>query len=251
MTDALNPTTGFAEEHKEQKSDSDSVSSDVLSSPSSFFLDDFDCIEAEISDEECDSGLIRNGVSGDHHSPDALLAYELNQLSLEERGLLDNDIHGIQPRPLEETPDFLREKIDQLSVKLDSMPERDKSAYKVSQAFPKTYVNTKEFRLMFLRCEQFDVQKAATRLLLFLDTIRESFGDVVLERRIRFSDLDEPAAETVSKGMLQMLPGRDRSGRRVAGNFPFVIQGCGIPASSRVSSTECSPGENNTTDRIH
>jgi len=46
--------------------------------------------------ENVKGGWHRNGVRGDYESPEALLAFELNQLTFKERGDINNVIHGVQ-----------------------------------------------------------------------------------------------------------------------------------------------------------
>ena len=89
------------------------------------------------------------------------------------------------------------------------------------------YLNNKDIRLRFLRCECFEVDKAVQRLVDFLDFYSELFGDYVTERPIRLSDFstrEEEAALAASRN--QYLPFRDRSGRRVltgVGNCNFDL----------------------------
>lgn len=77
---------------------------------------------------------------------------------------------------------------------------------------------------MFLRCERFDARKAAQRIVGYLDLIRLCFGKEGLEQNIRVPDLDERSEQQLKSGKLQILPFRDRSGRRVVGNFYNCIQ---------------------------
>lgn len=97
----------------------------------------FDEQEKETNDAEDKRDIryncTRNGVRGNqtHKSPDALLAFELNQLSLKERGKLENDIHGVQPDSVKETPELLRGSLEQLAIELDSIPEKEKNRVRV------------------------------------------------------------------------------------------------------------------------
>jgi len=218
MKDSIKSTNGYLGQSKDVSNLSPLLSGGQP--PYSPFV--FDEKEHEINDAECDRNFIRNGVRGYHESPDALVAYELNQLSFEERVRLANDIHGIQPVSIQEEPQLLSTSLEQLSIELDSIPKKNKTAYEISQTFPKTYVNTKEFRLIFLRCECFDARKAAQRIVCYLDVIRWAFGEEVLERDLRLSDLDGRTLQYLKAGLIQVLPGRDRSGRRIAGNFSFA-----------------------------
>lgn len=173
------------------------------------------------ADEETTTDdFIRKGV-GDHQSPDALLAYELNQLSFKERDMINEEIHGVGILDLypEESPQLLKDSLEKLSIELDSIQQ--KPAYEISQTFPNTYVNTDGFRLIFLRCEVFDAKKAAARIVGYLDLIHSCFDEKVLERDICCDDFDEKATTFLREGYYQILPGRDRSGRRIWGHFAY------------------------------
>ena len=74
--------------------------------------------------------------------------------------------------------------------------------------------------MRFLRCELFDVRKAAQRMLKFLDIALELFGEDALRRPIRLSDFSKEEMRYLKKGRYQVLPNRDRSGRRISVFFP-------------------------------
>ena len=77
-----------------------------------------------------------------------------------------------------------------------------------------------EFRLRFLRCELFHVQKSAKRMLRFLDLALELFGEFALRRPIQLSDFTKDEMRYLRKGRNQVMPNRDRSGRRMSTIFP-------------------------------
>lgn len=171
---------------------------------------------------DCNEDFTKMGMDfGDHSSADALLAYELNQLSVNERNIINEEIHGIRHQCQNETPELLRDSLEQLAAELVCLPS--KKAYEASQAFPECYINTDDFRLIFLRCEFFDAHKAAVRMTKYLDLIHWVFGEEVLQRDICISDFDEQALRLLRTGQFQVLPGMDRTGRRVIGNFVFRI----------------------------
>jgi len=85
---------------------------------------------------------------------------------------------------------------------------------------PLSYIHGDDFRLRFLRCDLFDVKKAAQRLLTYLDLLVEIFGDDALRRPICLSDFTKEELRHMRKGMIQILPYRDRSGRRIFVVFP-------------------------------
>mmetsp|Transcript_9639 Transcript_9639/g.19346 ORF Transcript_9639/g.19346 Transcript_9639/m.19346 type:complete len:474 (-) Transcript_9639:60-1481(-) len=72
---------------------------------------------------------------------------------------------------------------------------------------------------MFLRREFFDLRKAAARIVAFLEISRKCWGEFVLMREMCLSDFSEQDRRLLDAGALQLLPGRDRSGRRVFAHF--------------------------------
>ena len=163
---------------------------------------------------------------GDHSSVDALLAHELNQLSVTERDQLNEEIHGVLDQSQNETPELLKTSLEQMAFELASIPASPSNeAYRASLRFPKSYVHTDDFHLIFLRCDFFDAKSAAERLQYYLEQIHWCFGDKVLQRTIRLSDFDEKSLKFFRAGYQQVLPGFDRTGRRIAGNFAFKVNG--------------------------
>jgi len=226
-------TKGFVDRQAYRSSDSSTAPSHddswMISSPSHGETDD----ENDASDEE-DRDYNAKEEVGDHPSADAMLAYELNQLSLKERDSINEEIHGIrQPYPIE-TPQLLQNAIEQLRVELNFLSR--KHAYDIAQTLAKTYINADDFRLIFLRCELFDARKAALRMVAFLDLMLELFGEKALERELCFDDLDENSLKFLEMGNIQILPGRDRLGRRIGGNFACKIDAT-IKSDSRLKSS--------------
>jgi hypothetical protein len=151
--------------------------------------------------------------------PDAvedLLARELQSLSFQRRNEDLEVVHGVKNLAPEETPEMIQQSLQVLSQELHRIPDQDKQAYIEAQKLKTTHVNDEDFRLRFLRCELFDARKAAIRMVKFLDMLMEYYGKLALERPIKLSDLGKDATEVLRAGQtLQMLPFRDRSGRRV------------------------------------
>jgi hypothetical protein len=140
---------------------------------------------------------------------DSLLANELNSMSLNERGALYEQIHGVEAI-VDETPDFCNEKLltmDQALLDIPNKPAYDRAS--------QDYVTGRNFRLSFLRAESFEPKKAAMRLVKFMDLNLEFFGPDTLSRPVYLSDLDEEALKFLKAGPFQVLPERDRSGRAI------------------------------------
>jgi len=163
---------------------------------------------------------------------DSILSRELMKLSVQERTKIQEEVHGVGCLAPEETPDLIRKSLDRLQWELDNIiPSHQKQAYLQSQQLDHekyrnshtSYVNTDEFRLRFLRCDLFDVGKAAIRMTKFLDLILELYGKYALRRPIQLSDFSSNELMHIRKGRYQFLPNRDRggiSGRRVLCIFP-------------------------------
>ncbi len=159
----------------------------------------------------------------DPRSVDEVMAKELNKLSFQERETIYEEIHGIDVRnTIEETLELLSKSFQQLDFELQKLrPER--AAWDRCQRLfgNTTYLNSEETRIMFLRCDLFDWKKAAIRLCDYAEVVFESFGDLALQRRPYITDLNDLELRVLEAGGYQILPGRDRAGRRVLANLAF------------------------------
>jgi hypothetical protein len=156
---------------------------------------------------------------------DNLLSKELLQLSVNDRNNLQEEIHGVRCLAPDETSQLIEESLRKLATELDeNIPDYQKEAYLRSQRRPASaaFVNSQNFRLRFLRCELFDHRKAAERMVRVCDCLLKLFGMYALERPIRISDFSNAELKAIRRGRLQLLPFRDRSGRRIAILFPGV-----------------------------
>lgn len=153
----------------------------------------------------------------DPKAVDNMLSQELQQLSFQKRSVIQEEIHGVRSPAINETPEIIEESLRALSHQLDVViPAAEKSAYLQAKKLKDSYVVGADFRLRFLRSEMFDATKAAKRIVGFLDLMLEYYGTVALQRPIRMSDLGRDVMDLLRSGQaLQMLPFRDRSGRRI------------------------------------
>jgi hypothetical protein len=147
---------------------------------------------------------------------DALLAKELNELSLDEREQVYEDIHCI-PRLVEEEPVFVAKALDSLEEAISKIPK--KAAYNQAFFLSPKYIQDPKFRLMFLRVELFHVERAASRVVAYFEQKLELFGIDKLGRDIGYGDLDDDDQVAVMTGAFQFLPDKDRSGRPIAWGF--------------------------------
>jgi len=144
---------------------------------------------------------------------DDFLSREMLQLSLQDRNTINEEIHGVQTLAPEETPKMLTAALDRLSAEISMIPI--KVAYDASQELTSTYVNSADFRLRLLRRHLFNAKKAASGMVLFLDVLLEMFGDFALRRPIQLTDFNREEMQVFRQGRQQLLPYRDRSGRRI------------------------------------
>lgn len=181
---------------------------------------------------------------------DDMLRREMERLSLREKLEIDDEIHGFysrHPAPADDTDEFRRERLEQFRHEIGEVPVFEKQAYlracslqaMMLQTTPSAvvvvssggtttlpptpttttlHVLTDDYRLRFLRATLYDARRAAIRYCKWLDVLVEYYGDVALTRPLCCADVEANAGEGpcgLKEGVIQLLPGRDRSGRRV------------------------------------
>jgi hypothetical protein len=169
-------------------------------------------------------------------SIDAMLARELNQLTFQEREGIFEEFHGVHNSAVDETPDFVERKLAALEREIQSIPH--KPAYDRAVRLNSAYVRDEQgFRLPFLRAEHFQEQQAANRMMRYLAFVQELYGQVALVRPTYLSDLTALDLAVLRAGNWQLLPGRDKSVRRIIGlfgdippEFPVVSRVCSAAA---------------------
>jgi len=108
-----------------------------------------------------------------------------------------------------------------LAYELDyRIPPSEKQAYLRSQQLPNSYVQSKGFRMRFLRSSLFDIPQVARRMVQFLDLVLELYGVFALQRPVRLSDFSSNELQLLRLGRFQYLPFGDRVGRRILMCFP-------------------------------
>ena len=196
---------------------------------------------------------------------DDLLAKDMLKLSVRDRNDIQEEIHGVKCLAVHESPELVRRSLKELTEEIDKIPDAEKRAYLKSMKLlpdnsegnstrnsnstcvndirrqaptPTTrlsYIHKDDFKLRFLRCDLFDIAKAARRLVTYLDLLLEIFGEDALKRPPSIMDFTKDELKHFRKGMIQILPYRDRSGRRVILCFPEEEESQ-IPPFVKVSS---------------
>jgi hypothetical protein len=104
---------------------------------------------------------------------------------------------------------------------------------------PSCYVKSRNFQLAFLRCEFFDAKKAAMRLAKYLELAYDLYGEEALRRPLRIDDFtSKEEEEIINAGHQQLLPFRDRSGRRVLA----IHSDLSLPSSSLLARSVLTKG---------
>jgi hypothetical protein len=177
-------------------------------------------------------GTVLNEVNGaDIPRPedmDALLAAELNKLSIIERENILQEIHGVSDI-VDEEAEFVTRCLAELNTELTLI--KNKPAYLQAKAQNPEYVSSLDFRLMFLRAEYFIPKDAAIRLVAFFEIKLELFGAEKLTRTILLSDMDRDDIGCLEAGYSQLLPGRDRAGRALCTILPLIHNEHTVPRS--------------------
>lgn len=169
------------------------------------------------------------------------LSEELLKLSFKERQAIQEEIHGVSCGATEETSELLEksllafdEKINTCKELAEARPEEDdrnlrkflRNICRNKEKKNSCYLNSRDIRLRFLRCECFNVEKAVERFICFLEFCSELFGDYICEREMVLSDLNAQEMTAFRSSRSQYLPFRDRSGRRImvsVGNNNFHL----------------------------
>ncbi len=165
---------------------------------------------------------------------DDLLSQDLLNLSITDRNAIIEEIHGVKTIAPPETPNMIQSALQEFEGHIERMPQDKKAALvRGKRLYPDSYISSEDFRLRFLRCDLFDTRMAASRMCEFLDLVSDLFGDYVLRRPIQMTDFTWEEMQVLRHGHFQLLPYRDRSGRRI---FAFVGGlAMNIPLTTKVS----------------
>lgn len=147
-----------------------------------------------------------------------ILADEIAKLSLVEHERIMFDVHGIAQHD-QQDPEDLDALLHQVEIALGTI--RNKRAYDRAKYLDEEYVNGRSFRLMFLRCDRFDSVLAAQRIVRHFEVKQTLFGEGMLTRDIRLSDLSASDILALESGFIQVLPSRDVAGRPIFSVAPM------------------------------
>jgi hypothetical protein len=164
-------------------------------------------------------------------SKELTLSRTLNQLPSKERDEVLHEIHGVS-EVLDEDPGFVSQNLDLLELELQQIPK--KIEYEMALSLSLEYVTNRNFRLKFLRADNYDSKKAAARMVKFFEWKLDLFGEDKLVQEIVLSDFEPREVEAMKSGYIQLLPQRDRAGRSIL----FTIRSL-LPDISLESRVNC------------
>jgi hypothetical protein len=146
-----------------------------------------------------------------------ILSSQLNELTIEERSSALHDIHGVSDEKLDETPNMIQDKVQQMTLALNLSISNQRAdnvwAYRKAMELSREYVEG--LKIGFLRVMHYDSKEAAARMIRFFSRKMDLFGEETLVCDIEFKDLTEYEQEALRKGLVQLLPIRNRAGRPV------------------------------------
>jgi hypothetical protein len=150
-----------------------------------------------------------------------LYAKDMYELTMDEREQVLWEIHGVADL-IEETPEYVEAKRKQLSQALLMSDTYGTAAYSKALRQDASFVHSAQFQLPFLRCEQWNPEHAAHKILDFFEIKLRLFGESKLTKHpITVSDLDKESKKCLDGGFFQLLPARDVAGRAIMVAMPM------------------------------
>eukprot|EP00934_Nitzschia_sp_Nitz4_P002635 Nitzschia sp. Nitz4//scaffold95_size97785//45877//47543//NITZ4_004667-RA/size97785-augustus-gene-0.107-mRNA-1//-1//CDS//3329560472//2625//frame0 len=153
---------------------------------------------------------------------DNLIAQGLSKMSIQDREIAQNDVHGVDLKEKDPTEvnsclmrmdAFLRGRVQNQQ---NTGEENDEvSVYLEALQSDSSYVEDRNFRMKFLRAEHWDATLAAERFLRFFQYKRRLFGSSKLVQKITQADLNDDDMTALKTGEGQISPIPDAAGRVV------------------------------------
>lgn len=163
---------------------------------------------------------------------------DLMKLSVHERERINEEIHGVTSMAITESPELIARCLSQMEQAVaakvvlaeqqqqqqqqfsqhGTSPPPSPPAFVEAQRMGALYLQQPSFRLQFLRATLFDANLAAERLFDFSQVIRDVLGiEALLKMPISLNHFAFDEHNLLREGCFQILPGRDRVGRRITG----------------------------------
>ena len=137
---------------------------------------------------------------------------DLNRLSIPERTRVFQDLAGSAPLQVEIVSELVTA-LQEMDACLNKIAE--KKAFILALKTKPKYVNDPAFRLMFLRGNEYDPQRAANQIVMHFEEKLLLFGPDKIAKDIQLSDLSEDDYESLSSGGIQIANVKDKGGRAI------------------------------------
>jgi hypothetical protein len=145
---------------------------------------------------------------------DADIAKEIQELTMQEREKVMEDIHAVAEAQ-EETEELLEKSLAELDTALRKLPQTVRRDFDRAVFLKPDLEQDTEFKLRFLRTDFFHAGLAARRMAGYFTKKVELFGDEKLAKKITLEDLDERDLAILQSGMIIKLPSTDPIGRPI------------------------------------
>lgn len=133
------------------------------------------------------------------------------------------DLYG-QLHPIENEK-LIIDSLNLLEQELQKLPKSDKVGYyEAVQKCPSVVFSIKH-RLMFLRCEQFNCDKAAIRMTKYWAMRVQIFGKSAFDEKLTLEGALRHDRHELEIGFIRQLPGTDNVGRAIAFVQPRALEG--------------------------
>lgn len=149
---------------------------------------------------------------------ESVLAKELHKLTVNDRNLVQEEIHCVSSMAVKEVPSMVDNALAEIrerTTAVVSAGEIGTDEFRRQFSSNPQFVHSKAICLKYLRVDFFDVGLATKRMMNHLELLFRYFGPVALQRPLRFSDLVKKEQDAFRGGSFQLLPSRDKAGRLV------------------------------------
>ncbi|CAJ1956509.1 unnamed protein product [Cylindrotheca closterium] len=170
--------------------------------------------------------LLREKEDLDKH-----LASSMKVLSVEDRKLALEEIHGAAPADQEE-PIVVNQRLGEIESHLTKLKTKG-SAYDLACNESLDYVSNRNLSLMFLRSNRYDSKLAAEQIIKFFELKKFLFGAEKLTRDIVFQDLSAEDKKSLEEGSCQVLSNKDSINRTILLFVPGLRSPVSVESEAR------------------
>lgn len=174
----------------------------------------------------------RNSVLKEKEELDRYLASSMAILSVEDRTLALEEVHGAAPAEQEDIA-LMNKRLEEMESHLTKLKTKG-SAYGLASHKNSDYVSDRNLRIMFLRSNRYDSKPAAEQIIKFFEVKELLFGAEKLTEDIFFQDLSADDKKCLFDGSFQLLPNKDSIGRAVFVYLPGLRSRVPIESEARV-----------------